>query len=220
MARVAITGVAGFVGSHVAEAALSRGFFVRGLDVIDRAPAGVERVVGDVGDAAAAARLCSGADFVVHAAAIVGEGGRKELFWRINVEGTRVVARAAREAGVRRFVHISSVMVYGFRYPPGVTEDGPLAGEGNPYCETKIESERVARAFREPGNLDVVALRLGDVYGPGLGVTLGPMETTRAKVGVGHGFAVRVGVTGAGQTGTVATSPVPLTAPGPGRTLP
>ena len=113
MARVAITGVAGFVGSHVAEAALSRGFFVRGLDVIDRAPAGVERVVGDVGDAAAAARLCSGADFVVHAAAIVGEGGRKELFWRINVEGTRVVARAAREAGVRRFVHISSAMVYG-----------------------------------------------------------------------------------------------------------
>ncbi len=66
MARVAITGVAGFIGSHVAEAALSRGFFVRGLDVIARAPAGVERVVGDVGEAAAAARLCSGADFVVH----------------------------------------------------------------------------------------------------------------------------------------------------------
>ena len=183
MARVAITGVAGFIGSHVAEAALSRGFFVRGLDVIDRAPAGVERVVGDVREAAAAARLCSGADFVVHTAAIVGESGRKELFWRINVEGTRVVARAAREAGVRRFVHISSVMVYGFRYPPGVTEDGPLAGEGNPYCETKIESERVARAFREPGNLDVVALRLGDVYGPGsVPWVIRPLELMRRRL--------------------------------------
>ena len=36
-------------------------------------------------------------------------------------------------------------MVYGFHYPENVAEDGPLRGEGNPYCETKIESERVAR---------------------------------------------------------------------------
>src|SRR3972149_3338002 len=113
MARVAITGLAGFIGSHVAEAALSRGFFVRGLDVIDCAPAGVERVVGDVREAAAAARLCSGADFVVHTAAIVGESGRKELFWRITVEGTRGGGRGGRGRGVRRFVHISSAMVYG-----------------------------------------------------------------------------------------------------------
>ena len=94
-----------------------------------------------------------------------------------------MVTRAAREAGVRRFVHISSVMVYGFRYPPDVTEDGLLAGEGNPYCETKIESERVARSFQEPGTLDVVALRLGDVYGPGsVPWVVRPLELMRRRL--------------------------------------
>jgi nucleoside-diphosphate-sugar epimerase len=57
-------------------------------------------------------------------------------------------------------------MVYGFRYPPMVAEDGPLRGEGNPYCETKIESERAAQAKHEPGRFEVTVIRPGDVYGP------------------------------------------------------
>ena len=118
-------------------------------------------------DADAARALVQGADVVFHTAAIVEEDGRMADFRRVNVEGTRTVASLARDAGVRRFLHLSSVMVYGFRYPEGVDEDGPLAGEGNAYCQTKIESEEVALSFHDPSRIGVLALRPGDVYGLG-----------------------------------------------------
>jgi nucleoside-diphosphate-sugar epimerase len=57
--------------------------------------------------------------------------------------------------------------VHGFTYPPEVGEDGPLRGEGNPYCETKIVSERLVRTQHEPGTFEVTVVRPGDVYGPG-----------------------------------------------------
>jgi nucleoside-diphosphate-sugar epimerase len=127
---------------------------------------GAEVLVGSVNDDEALRRLCAGASWVIHAAAVVAEQGPRDLFWRVNVEGTRQVAQAARDAGTRRFLQVSSVMVYGFRFPDQVREDGPLRGEGNPYCETKIESERVACSFEDPAGMRVVVARPGDVYGP------------------------------------------------------
>ncbi|MFW6049640.1 MAG: NAD-dependent epimerase/dehydratase family protein [Myxococcota bacterium] len=172
MQTLAITGVGGFIGARLAEVALERGMRVRGLDISSDAAAkaealGVEAVVGDITDPAAAARMCQGADAVVHTAAIVREGGDWDLFRRVNVEGAETVARAARDAGARRFVHLSSVMVYGFHYPPGITEEGPLRGDDNPYCTTKIQSEQALLAFHERGDMEVVVVRPGDVYGPG-----------------------------------------------------
>jgi nucleoside-diphosphate-sugar epimerase len=169
---LAITGIGGFIGRRLAEVARDREMRVRGLEQSEesaKAPreSGAEVVVGDVCDPAAASAACAGADVVVHTAAVVREDGPRELYDRVNVGGTTEVARAARAAGARRFVHISSVMVYGFDYPPDVAEDGPLRGEGNPYCETKIESERVVRAQNQPGVFDVTVIRPGDVYGPG-----------------------------------------------------
>jgi nucleoside-diphosphate-sugar epimerase len=168
-ATLSVTGIGGFIGRRLAERAIARGMRVRGLDQSDQATRdlpGVDVVVGDVCDAAAARAACAGADVVVHTAAVVREDGPRDLYQRINVGGTEQMVAAAREAGVRRFVQVSSVMVYGFRYPPMVAEDGPLRGEGNPYCETKIESERVALAKHEPGRFEVTVIRPGDVYGP------------------------------------------------------
>ncbi|MGH7438015.1 MAG: NAD-dependent epimerase/dehydratase family protein, partial [Polyangiaceae bacterium] len=168
-ATLSVTGVGGFIGRRLAERALSRGMKVRGLDQSESAARelhGVDVVVGDVCDPAAARAACAGADVVVHTAAVVREDGLRELYQRVNVGGTGQMVAAAREAGARRFVQLSSVMVYGYRFPPGVTEDGPLRGEGNPYCETKIESERVAEASREPGRFEITIIRPGDVYGP------------------------------------------------------
>jgi nucleoside-diphosphate-sugar epimerase len=48
-----------------------------------------------------------------------------------------------------------------------VREDGPLRGEGNPYCQTKIESERCIQSFNDPGRMGVIVIRPGDVYGAG-----------------------------------------------------
>ncbi len=171
-ATLAVTGVGGFIGGRIAERALARGMRVRGLEQSDAGArkareAGVEVIVGDVGDASAAAAACAGSDVVIHTAAVVREDGPRDLYDRVNVGGTDTMVRAARAAGVRRFVHLSSVMVYGFSYPDRVSEDGPLRGEGNPYCETKIESERVVRAQSQPGVFEVTVIRPGDVYGPG-----------------------------------------------------
>jgi len=167
-----VTGAGGFIGLRVCEVARARGHRVRGLEIDPEAArrvaaTGAEVVVGDVSDAEAARAACAGAAAVVHAAAVVREDGPRELFERVNVEGTRVVAGAARDAGARRLVHLSSVMVYGFAYPAWVTEAGPLSGDGHPYNETKIAGEQVLAPLVRPGVFDAVVLRPGDVYGPG-----------------------------------------------------
>ena len=169
---LAITGIGGFVGLRAAARARELGMVVRGLDRDEAAlrragRIGVTALRGDVRDPADVRRLCAGVDVVFHTAAVVEEDGDPAHFRDVNVEGTRRVLEAARDTGARHVVHLSSVMVYGFAYPPDVDEDGPLRGECNPYCETKIESERVALSFDAPGALRVVALRAGDVYGPG-----------------------------------------------------
>lgn len=169
---LAITGSGGFIGLRMAERARERGMRVRGLELgaeaARRAEAqGFETVVGDVNDADAVRRLTAGASVVFHTAAIVDEGGDWAKFRKVNVEGTRHVASVARDAGVSRFVHLSSVMVYGFDYPRFVSETGPFRGEGNPYCQTKIESEDALRPLHERGGFEVIVIRPGDVYGPG-----------------------------------------------------
>ncbi len=170
--RIAITGVGGFIGLRMAERALARGMRVSGLDLDPKAARkaserGVEVVVGDICNPLAVARAVQGADIVFHTAAVVAEDGAWSLYRHVNVEGTRWVAQTARDQAVKRLVHLSSVMVYGFHYPRLVSEEGPMRGEGNPYCQTKIESDELALGLHEPGRFEVTVIRPGDVYGPG-----------------------------------------------------
>lgn len=187
---LAVTGVGGFIGLRMAERAREVGMAVRGIDVAPQAVAraaraGFDARLGDTCDEAAVRTLCAGADVVFHTAAIVRESGPWEAYRRVNVEGTRTVALAARDAGVRRFVHLSSVMVYGFYYRDGVDEDGPLSGDGNPYCQTKIESERAVLALHDPGRFEVIVIRPGDVYGPGsIPWVVRPMELIRKGIAI------------------------------------
>lgn len=166
-----VTGVGGFIGLRLAERALALGVRVRGVDqsavAVERARrAGVEAARGDVADETRLRALMDGADVVVHTAAIVRESGALSLFREVNVDGSRNAARAARDAGATTFVQLSSVMVYGFSFPENVTEGGPLRGEGNPYCITKIESERAVLSLSRDG-FGAIVIRPGDVYGPG-----------------------------------------------------
>jgi nucleoside-diphosphate-sugar epimerase len=171
---LAITGVGGFIGLRAAELARDRGLRVRGLDLsapaADRARRlGAETLVGDITDPQAMAELCRGAYVVLHTAGVVKEGGPLALFRRVHVEGTLTAATAARAAGVQTFVHLSSVLVYGFRYPDGATEETPRHGENNPYCQTKIESEDALLPLNDPPRFGVIVIRPGEVYGPGSG---------------------------------------------------
>jgi nucleoside-diphosphate-sugar epimerase len=171
MNSLVVTGIGGFIGRRIAERALSRGVSVRGIDQSVEAVAaardsGIDAEVGDVTDEARVRQIVSGADTVIHTAAVVRESGAWALFRAVNVEGSRRVARAARDAGARTFVQLSSVMVYGFAFPPQASEEAPLRGENNPYCQTKIESEHAVLELNG-GDFGVVVIRPGDVYGPG-----------------------------------------------------
>jgi nucleoside-diphosphate-sugar epimerase len=172
MRSLFITGIGGFIGRRLAERALERGVAVSGIDVAEKAVLAARRIgvdahQGDITDPARLRQLVGAVDAVVHTAAIVREYGPLEAFRRVNVAGSVCVAKAARDAGVRTFVQLSSVMVYGFDYPADVTESGPLRGEGNPYCQTKIESEAAVLALNAPPSFGVIVIRPGDVYGPG-----------------------------------------------------
>lgn len=171
--KIFITGVGGFIGGRIARRAFERGAAVAGLEISEAAAGrareiGVDVSIGDVNDPQAKlATAMRGADAVIHTAAIVREGGRLEDFRHVNVKGTCNVAAAARDAGVPRFVHLSSIMVHGFDFPPDVPEDGPRRGEGSPYCITKIEGEDALREMHDPDGLGVIIIRPGDVYGAG-----------------------------------------------------
>jgi len=168
---LAITGIGGFIGLRMAERAREIGMEIRGLDfdagVLEQVrESGFESFTGDVTNPEDCEQLCRGADVVFNTAATLDPMVPLENARRLNVQGAVNMAEAARHAGVRYFVQLSSVMVYGYTYPPYVTEDGPLRDENNSYCQTKIEGERALMEMHQPGAFDVIIIRPGDVYGP------------------------------------------------------
>lgn len=181
---VLITGALGFIGSHIALKLAEKGPVI-GLDrvaIASIAPdhplqkrynqlkrAGVEYIQADLGSSDLLQNLdpiLRRSKAIIHTAAPVKEKGPLKDFRTINVDATVALARKAMECGVQKWVQFSSVMVYGFNYPPNVSETGPLRGDGNPYCITKIESEHALLGL-QGGPMDIVILRPGDVYGPG-----------------------------------------------------
>jgi nucleoside-diphosphate-sugar epimerase len=166
-----ISGIGGFIGLRAAELAIAQGMNVRGLQHSEAKAKkaqklGAEVTIGSITDPIAAKKACQGVDIVLHTASIVKESGSLDDFRVVNVGGTVNMARTAKNAGVKTFVHLSSVMVYGFNYPDGVTEEGPLRGENNAYCQTKIEGEKELLKLNS-SEFSIIIIRPGDVYGPG-----------------------------------------------------
>ncbi|QCU77867.1 NAD-dependent epimerase/dehydratase family protein [Citricoccus sp. SGAir0253] len=166
--RVLVTGASGLLGSGVA-----RRLAAAGDDVVtlQRRPSGVpgaRDVAGSVTDPAAVARAVAGRDTVVHVAAKVSVSGPAAQYEAVNVHGTRTVVRAARAAGVRRFVHVSSPSVA----HAGSSIVGAGAGPADPvrarghYARTKAAGELIALAADAP-DFRVLALRPHLMWGPG-----------------------------------------------------
>jgi nucleoside-diphosphate-sugar epimerase len=166
-----VTGAAGFVGHHLATGLAGRGWSVRAVDLPGMVPPArgdrVEWVEGDVRQDAQFGRLLDGADTVFHlASAHLQVGAPDEWYRSVNVDAIGPLVRACATAGVRRFVHTSSVGIYGHVADPPADEDSPR-NPGNVYEKTKLEGEELAMREAEACGLDLVVLRPGWVYGPG-----------------------------------------------------
>lgn len=168
--QIALTGATGGLGATLALAARARGDDVTAL-VRDPARAaeleraGVKLVRGDLDDDAALDSVARGASVFVHAAAHVGDWGDPMTFERVNVGGTRHCIEAAAREKVRRFVHVSSVAVYG-RPDEGVIDETYASRAcGGAYEDTKLEAERVAFTLGGELGLDVAAVRPPVLFG-------------------------------------------------------
>ena len=167
---VFITGATGFLGGAMARELASQGAHVKALarrpgrDKYLQGVSGIEMVSGDLSDTAKLTELMQGCETVFHVAAQLG--GTYAIQYPANVTGTRSMAQAASQAGVKRFVHISSVAVYGPRIPDVVTEDTPLSPGVNPYNITKAEAETALKDVAQQTGLAYTIIRPGMIYGP------------------------------------------------------
>ncbi len=163
--KVFITGALGFVGRALAEKYRALGAATCGLDI--RADAAMNVVAGDVSRPETWQDALNGCDLVIHTAAIVTNNVTREEAWRVNVLGTRRVLDAAIRAGVKRFVHISSLAAMRFNEGDhAADESAPVMPTGNPYVDTKIASEHAVLAAFAKNEIPVTIIRPADVYGP------------------------------------------------------
>jgi len=167
---VFVTGGSGFVGSHTIEHLVARGHQVRAMARSSRSA----EVVSSFGATPVRCDLdvvepshLAGCDAVVHAAAFVEEWGTREAFWRANVEGTERLLKAARAAGVRRFVHVGTeaAVFDGTRDLLAIDETLPPPSRHRfLYSETKAAAEARVLAANEVG-FTTVSIRPRLVWG-------------------------------------------------------
>lgn len=171
-----VTGGAGFIGSHVVETLLVRGERVRVIDNFSTghrrnlAPFGedVDLVEGDIRSYERAHKAVRGSDYVIHLAALpsVPRSVQDPLTTNeVNVTGTLNVLSASRDAGVRRVVFASSSSVYGASVDLPKSENmrpAPIS----PYGVSKLAAEQYCMAYNAVYDLETVALRYFNVFGP------------------------------------------------------
>ena len=177
VAAAAVTGASGFLGRALLER-LPAGEGVRALFRRDdeRSRSWVARggavVLGSLADAPALDALVRNVDTVYHCAATMAKGDAR-LGRQVNVEGTERLARAAAEAGVGRFVYVSSISVFAATVRPDGTITEAIEPENaeklNPYSRTKLEGELRVRAVGSDAGLPYTIIRPTNIYGPGSG---------------------------------------------------
>ena len=177
--QVLVTGADGFIGSHLTEALLDKGYKVRALAqynsfnnwgwLEDIAPRdGLEIVCGDVRDPDFCRELCRGIDTVYHLAALIAipySYVAPDSYVDTNIKGTLNMCQAARDAACSRIVVTSTSEVYGTaRYVP-IDEKHPRQPQ-SPYSATKIGADAIAQSFYNAFDLPVVTARPFNTYGP------------------------------------------------------
>lgn len=195
--QVFVTGASGFVGGAAVRALADAGHEVRAMSRTDKSD-GVIRALGaepvrcDLESVTGA--HVGAAEAVVHCAAFVEQWGPREAWRKANVEGAAAMLKAARAAGVKRFIHIGTeAALFRGQHLRGVDETYPLAPNSPyPYSATKAQAELLVRAANETGVFETIVLRPRFIWGPG-DTTLLPTIEAMARAGrfmwVAHGAA-------------------------------
>jgi NAD dependent epimerase/dehydratase len=178
---VLVTGADGFIGSHLTEALVRRGYKVRafvyynsfnswgwldhcGEDVKGK----FEVIAGDIRDPHGVKSAMYGCDAVLHLAALIAipySYHSPDTYVDTNVKGTLNVLQAARELSLRKVVHTSTSEVYGTAHYVPINESHPLQGQ-SPYSASKIGADQIAYSFHTSFDLPVVTVRPFNTYGP------------------------------------------------------
>jgi len=171
-----ITGGAGFIGSHIAEALVRRGETVRIFDNLCTGHLsnlaafrdGVEFIEGDLIDADAVTRAVKGVDFIYHQAALASVPRSVERPLDTNaacVTGSLNLLDSARRAGVKRLIYAASSSAYGDQ-PTSSKRETDLPGPLSPYAAAKLAAEHYCHAFTATYGFETVAIRYFNVFGP------------------------------------------------------
>ncbi len=169
--RVLVTGGAGYIGSTAAAILLERGFEVTVLDDCstghtDAVPSGAKFVQGSILDASVVGQALVGCDAVIHFAAksLVGESVEKpELYYEVNVNGTKNLLAEMEKAGVKKLVFSSTAATYGEPESTPISESATTKPT-NPYGETKLAVDQMITAESVKG-LAAISLRYFNVAG-------------------------------------------------------
>lgn len=179
--KILVTGADGFIGSHLTEELVRRGFEVRAFVLynsfnswgwLDQAEPEIKRSIevfaGDIRDPYGVKEAMKGCDVVMHLAALIAipySYHSPDTYIDTNIKGTLNIVQAARELGVSKVVHTSTSEVYGTaRFVP-ITEDHPLQGQ-SPYSASKIGADQIAMSFYSSFETPVSIIRPFNTYGP------------------------------------------------------
>ena len=170
--KALVTGVAGFMGSHLADALINQGYEVIGIDNLiggyeDNVPKEVDFKIVDLGDFDAVKDFFNGVDLVVHSACTAYEGlsvFSPALVTRNTSHITTVALSASVRAGVKKFMHMSSMARYGTQKTPYTEDMTPMPQD--PYGISKVASEQLVKNICETNDMDYVIFVPHNIIGP------------------------------------------------------
>jgi NAD dependent epimerase/dehydratase len=181
MKNVLLTGAAGFIGSHLAEALVAQGAHLRAfIRYNSRGEIGllnqldphivkeIELFAGDITDPDAVRKAVDGCDTIFHLGALIAipySYKHPQQVVTTNIQGTLNVLLACRDQGIQRLVHTSTSEVYGTARTVPISEEHPLQGQ-SPYSASKIGADKLAESFYCAYNLPVVTIRPFNTFGP------------------------------------------------------
>jgi len=169
---VAITGATGFLGRNLTRYLIDEGYQVRAHAHTEESLSDIDvRVedtfVGEITDTSMVKKLVADADYVIHTVSNFRvASGKPESYQRINVGGTKTVLDLAMDAGVKRFVHCSTIGVHGDVKQTPADETSAYA-PGDLYQETKLAAEQYVISKVGESKTEIVAIRPCSMYGPG-----------------------------------------------------